>query len=121
VEAILAELVLLKSLYFHISREKDEMICDALIGGGAIPIRKASVDPPKVFCPQLEEITSSLDEERVKALIRWRREAGVPLRRVRHIPKGTGRLAPKKFKGGLTVKSSSAQKRHDLKFDVAMK
>jgi hypothetical protein len=86
VEVMLVELILLKSLYLQTCRGEDEMICDALIGG-AVPIGQAAVDPPTIYCPKLEEIASSLDEKRVKALIAGRQDAGVPLRRIRHIPK----------------------------------
>lgn len=81
VEVLLSQLISLKSLNLQPSGRIDEIICDALLD----PIGPTSVDSPEFFCPKLEEIATSLDDETAKALIIGRRNAGLPLKRIRYI------------------------------------
>ena len=86
VEVLLTQLISLKSLNLQPSGRLDEVICDALVNPWVLPIGPASVvDIPEIFCPKLEEITMRLDDESAKALITGRRDAGVPLKRIRNI------------------------------------
>jgi hypothetical protein len=84
VEALLSQLVSLQSLNLKIYGPEEEVIYDKLVNPQApTTMSRGVVDLPKLFCPKLEEITTTgLDAKGMKALIIARRDAGAPLKRV---------------------------------------
>jgi hypothetical protein len=91
VEILLSELVSLTSLHLKLFGDEEEVIYDKLVDPWASRLGPAfcsttlspRIEIPKVFCPKLEEITTTgLNGKSVKALIIARRDAGVPLKRI---------------------------------------
>ena len=86
VKVLLSELRSLICLNLQPSMSVAEVICDALVDPSVLAIGQASDDLPNIFCPNLEEITTChLDEKGAKALVAGRRDAGVPLKKIRNI------------------------------------
>jgi len=84
VESFLTQLLSLKSLNLKIFGPEEEAIYDKLLDPQARKWMSGPlVDIPKIFCPKLEEITTTgLDGGSIKALIIARRDAGAPLKKV---------------------------------------
>lgn len=96
VEVLLSQLTSLKTLNLNIFSEEEEAIYAKLVDPLAYRYESANdfyasfstpsmslEELPKVFCPHIEEITTSgLDGEQLKTLIIARRDAGAPLKRI---------------------------------------
>lgn len=89
VEVLLSQLTALQSLNLKLFSEEEEVIFAKLIEPSAETVGSALTIPaapstvlPKVFCPRLEELTTSVEADDLKSLIVSRRFAGAPLKRV---------------------------------------
>ena len=98
VEALLSQLTAVKTLNLKFFSEEEEAIYAKLIDPVALRFEYVShnnfapsfssplmplEELPKVFCPHLEEITTSgLEGKQLKALIIARRDAGAPLKKI---------------------------------------
>ena len=89
VEVLLSQLTVLQSLKLKLFGPEEEVIFAKLIEPRASTIGSARDTPAtpsevlrKVFCPKLEELTTSVETDDLKCLITSRREAGAPLKRV---------------------------------------